>query len=58
MAWVERHAQIIRSLFVETEEARFGEEGSLPLADHMQRLTPEVDNLRTAFVWSMDLQAI
>ena len=51
--WVERHAQIIRSLFVETEESRFGEVGSLPLADYMQRLTPELDNLRTAFVWAM-----
>ena len=48
-----RHARAICALFVQTEEARFGELGALSMADLLQRLAPELDNLRSALDWLM-----
>ncbi len=53
MAWVrERHARVVRDLFVQTEEARFGEAGQLDMNTFMKRLAPELDNLRSALDWA------
>jgi predicted ATPase/DNA-binding winged helix-turn-helix (wHTH) protein len=49
----QRHAHALCALFVQTEEARFGEQGTLSLADFMQRLEPELDNLRAALDWAL-----
>jgi predicted ATPase/DNA-binding winged helix-turn-helix (wHTH) protein len=49
----QRHAQALCALFVQTEEARFGEQGTLSLAGFMQRLEPELDNLRAALDWAL-----
>jgi hypothetical protein len=40
-------------LFVQTEEARFGESGTLSMHAFMQRLAPELDNARAALAWAM-----
>ena len=48
-----RHAHALRDYFVETEEQRFGENGTLTMADYMRRLSPELDNLRAALDWAM-----
>ncbi len=52
-ATLRRHAHAVRDLFVDTEEQRFGERGSLTMAGYMQKLGPELDNFRAAFDWSM-----
>jgi predicted ATPase/DNA-binding winged helix-turn-helix (wHTH) protein len=52
-ATLRRHAGAVRDLFVDTEEQRFGERGSLTMAGYMQTLSPELDNLRVAFDWSV-----
>jgi predicted ATPase/DNA-binding winged helix-turn-helix (wHTH) protein len=44
-----RHAAAVRDLFVSTEEARFGESGSLTMDEFLERLAPEIENLRVAF---------
>jgi predicted ATPase/DNA-binding winged helix-turn-helix (wHTH) protein len=49
-----RHAQAIRELFVRSEEARYGEQGSLSMDAFVTRLAPELDNLRAALRWAMD----
>jgi predicted ATPase/DNA-binding winged helix-turn-helix (wHTH) protein len=51
--WIGRHAHAIHDLFAQTEEGRFGEQGTLSMAAFMQRLTPELDNARTALDWAM-----
>ncbi len=50
---IERHARAVCDLFVQTEEARFGESGTLSLHAFMQRLAPELDNARAALAWAM-----
>jgi len=50
---VKRHARVICRLFCETEDARFGERGSLSLESFIQQLAPELDNLRAALSWAM-----
>ena len=52
-AILRRHANAVRDVFVQTEEARFGENGTLTTAEFMQVLSPELDNLRAAFDWSV-----
>src|SRR5207244_2939943 len=47
------HARAVCDLFVQTEEARFGESGTLSMHAFMQRLTPELDNARAALAWAM-----
>jgi len=54
-AAMRRHAHALRDYFIETEEQRFGENGSLTMADYMRRLSPELDNLRAALDWAMGL---
>jgi predicted ATPase/DNA-binding winged helix-turn-helix (wHTH) protein len=49
----QRHAHAVRDLFVQTEEQRFGEHGTLTMDEYMRRLAPELDNLRAALDWSM-----
>jgi predicted ATPase/DNA-binding winged helix-turn-helix (wHTH) protein len=51
---LERHGGAVCRLFVQTEEARFGEEGTLSMDAFMQRLAPELGNLRAALDWAMD----
>ncbi len=48
-----RHAAAVRTLFALVDEACFGEDGKLSVADYMRRLIPELDNLRVAFAWAM-----
>ena len=48
----ERHARAVRDLFVQTEEARFGEQGQLDMNSFLQRLAPELENLRAALDWA------
>jgi len=48
-----RHARAVRDLFVRTEDARFGEQGTLSMDAFVARLAPELDNLRAALHWAM-----
>ena len=57
-AALRRHAHAVRDFFVDTEEQRFGESGSLAMAGYMRKLGPELDNFRAAFDWSMAGQEI
>lgn len=52
-AMVKRHAEVTRRLFERAEEDRFGEQGLLSMDGFIQRLRPELDNLRAALAWSM-----
>jgi predicted ATPase/DNA-binding winged helix-turn-helix (wHTH) protein len=49
---VERHARAVERLFVRFGEERYGESGSLGMYPFMQRLVPELDNLRAALGWA------
>lgn len=49
----ERHAHAVCACFRQTEAARFGEHGTLSLAAFMERLVPELDNVRAALSWAM-----
>jgi hypothetical protein len=51
-AVIVRHARGIRDLFVRTEDARFGEQGTLSMDTFVARLAPELDNLRAALHWA------
>ena len=51
-AWLERHARTVCELFERTEAARYGERGMLSMAAFMQRLVPELDNVRAALDWA------
>jgi predicted ATPase/DNA-binding winged helix-turn-helix (wHTH) protein len=53
-AFVRRHAEAMRDLFVATEDARFGEHGTLTSAEYVRALTPEIDNLRAALDWAIE----
>ena len=53
VAAMRRHAYALRDYFVDTEEQRFGENGSLTMADYMRILSPELDNLRAALDWAL-----
>lgn len=50
---IERHARAVCDLFVQTEEARYGEGGTLNFDDFMQRLVPELGNARAAIEWAV-----
>jgi predicted ATPase/DNA-binding winged helix-turn-helix (wHTH) protein len=50
---IERHARAVCSLFVQTEEARFGERSTLSMDAFMERLAPELENARAALDWAV-----
>jgi predicted ATPase/DNA-binding winged helix-turn-helix (wHTH) protein len=50
---LQRHAQVVLDLFERTVEQRFGEHGTLAGDSLLQRLVPELDNLRAAFYWAL-----
>ena len=50
---VERHAQVMLATFDAADEARFGDGGTLDAASYMERLRPELGNLRAAMGWAL-----
>jgi predicted ATPase/DNA-binding winged helix-turn-helix (wHTH) protein len=51
-ALVRRHAEAVRALFERADEERFGEQGTLSEDAYVERLQPELDNLRAALAWA------
>jgi predicted ATPase/DNA-binding winged helix-turn-helix (wHTH) protein len=51
--WMERHAHAVRDLFVDTDEARHGEDGTMSGRTYHETLAPELDNVRSALNWAM-----
>lgn len=51
-ALLRRHADAVAALFVQTDEARFGDGGTLDLDGLVDRLAPELDNWRAALDWA------
>jgi predicted ATPase len=51
--WMERHAKVLRNLFVQADEARYGESATLSGAAYHELLAPELNNLRCALEWAM-----
>jgi hypothetical protein len=51
-AWIERPARAVCEVFERTDEARFGEQGTLNLNAFMRLLVPELDNVRAALDWA------
>lgn len=51
-ALLRRHAQAVAAWFVEADDARFGDGGTLDLEGLVDRLAPELDNWRAALDWA------
>ncbi|GMV60551.1 MAG: hypothetical protein AMXMBFR72_36380 [Betaproteobacteria bacterium] len=51
-ALVQRHAQVALDSFERTDDERFGEQGSLSQDAYIDRVQPEMDNLRSALAWA------
>jgi predicted ATPase len=53
-ATLRRHAQAVAAFLLDADEARFGEGGTLSMADYLERTAAELDNLRAALDWALD----
>jgi hypothetical protein len=51
-AVVRRHAHCVRSLFEQLDDERFGDAGTLSQDEFVDRVKPEMDNLRGALAWA------
>jgi predicted ATPase/DNA-binding winged helix-turn-helix (wHTH) protein len=51
-AVVKRHASVVLEFFERADEERFGEQGSLSQDAYIERVQPEMDNLRAALAWA------
>ena len=49
---VRRHAMVTLALFERADDERFGEQGTLSDAAYIDRVQPEIDNLRAALAWA------